>query len=424
MKLNLLNDARVRAAKPEVRLAKTSRGKEANLAGDEPRPRLTKLSDGGGLQLWITPEGAKYWRMAYRFGGKQKLLAFGPYPLVGLSEARASRDEAAKLLRRGIDPAQEKRTERAARAEREANTFAVIAAELLDRKRIEGRSPATLAKVEWLIGLARPTLGERPIAEITSAEALATLRQVDQRGRFVTANRLRGMLGEVFRLAVATGRAPGDPTVALRGALTTTPVKHQSAIIEPKAFGGLLRAIDGYRGAPETRLALMLLSLTFVRANELRGARWEEVDLEARIWTIPARRTKMRREHRVPLSDQAVAIVRELQTLARGPYLFAGGRTADRPISGNALIAALRRMDFGKDEMTAHGFRSSASSMLNELKLWHADAIERQLGHVEGNSIRRAYARSDFWEERVQMMQWWADRCDEMRANAGVARAA
>jgi integrase len=425
--LNMLNELQIRNAKPKVRLAKGSRGADIDLPDNKPAPRLTKLSDGGGLLLWIEPTGAKRWRMAYRFAGKQKSLAFGSYPATSLAEARAARDAARKLLAAGIDPSQHKRATRAAQAVAQASTFGIVGGELLDKKRREGKAAKTLKKLEWLLTDLAAPLAQRPVAEISAAEILTVLQAVESRGRHETARRLRSTIGEVFRRAASTGRAQGDPTTVLRGALTTPRVQHRPAIIEPKAFGELLRAIDGYQGAPETRLALQLLSLTFVRPGELRTAEWSEFDLDAEqpTWIIPAAKMKMRREHKVPLAPPAVVIIRELRTLSRGgKYVFPGGRTITRPMSENAMNAALRRMGYAKGEHTSHGFKASASSMLNESKLFHGDAIERALAHVEGNAVRKAYARADFWEERIQLMQWWADRCEEMRANAGVARAA
>jgi len=382
----------------------------------KPSARLVKLSDGGGLQLWIMPDGAKRWRLAYRFDGRQKLLATGVYPATGLREAREARDEAKRLLADGKDPSIAKRLAKAARVTASANTFDAIARELLGKKRREAKAEGTLRQLEWRLSLARPAIGARPISEITAQEILGVLRTVESRGRHETARRLRATIGEVFRYAVATGRAETDPTGALKGALTAPTVQHRAAIIEPKAFGGVLRAIETYQGAPETRAALELLALTFVRPGELRAAEWTEFDLDAAIWSIPPEKMKMKRPHRVPLAPQAVAILHELQTLTgQGKFLFPSVRSAARCMSENTINAALRRLGFGKDEMTGHGFRSAASSMLNESGLWNADAIERQLAHVDNDSVRRAYARADYWDERLRMMAWWADRCDELR---------
>lgn len=382
----------------------------------KPSTGIVKLSDGGGLQLWVSPDGSKRWRLAYRFNSVQKALALGVYPAVGLKEAREARDNAKRLLDDGQDPVVAKRLAKATKAAASANTFNAIASELLDKKRNEGKADRTLDKIEWLLNLARPTIGPRPIGELTAPEVLAVLRVVEARGRRETARRLRATIGQVFRYAVATGRAVADPTSALKGALAAPIVQNRAAIIDPKAFGGLLRAIAGYQGAPETRLALELLALTFVRPGELRAAEWAEFDLEAGVWAIPAEKMKMKRPHRVPLAPQAITILRELQELAgQGKFLFPSVRSVARCMSENTINAALRRLGFAKDEMTGHGFRSAASSILNESGKWNADAIERQLAHVDSDNVRRAYARADYWEERVRMMNWWADRCDEMR---------
>jgi integrase len=381
----------------------------------KPGARLVKLSDGGGLQLWIMPDGAKRWRLAYRFAGGQKTLAIGVYPATGLREARDAREEAKRLLAAGQDPSLAKRLAKAARATASANTFEAIARKLLGKKRREAKAEGTLRQLEWRLSLARPVIGARPIAAITAPEILGVLRSVESRGRHETARRLRATIGEVFRYAVATGRADTDPTGALKGALTAPIVQHRAAIIEPKAFGGVLRAIEIYEGAPETRAALELLALTFVRPGELRAAEWTEFDLDVAIWSIPPEKMKMKRPHRVPLAPQAVAILHELGSItSHGKYLFPSVRSPSRCMSENTVNAALRRLGFGKDEMTGHGFRSAASSMLNESGLWNADAIERQLAHVDNDSVRRAYARADFWDEGVRMMTWWADRCDEL----------
>lgn len=385
---------------------------------------LIKLSDGGGLQLWITADGAKRWRLAYRFDGKQKTLAIGVYKKKGgvsLSDAREVRDAARRLLAEGQDPSLAKKLAKVAKASASANSFDAIAAEVLRKKRREQKADQTLVKFEWFMALARPYIGARPIAEITTPEILAALRAVESRGKHETAKKLRGAIGQVFRFAIATGRAENDPTGALRGALTTPMVRHRAAIIDPQAFGGLLRAISGYDGAPETRAALELLALTFVRPGELRAAEWTEFDLEAGVWSIQPERMKMRKPHRVPLAPRAVAILRELHALTgRGKFVFPSVRSAARCMSENTVNGALRRLGFKQNEMTGHGFRSAASSMLNESGLWHADAIERQLAHVDADSVRKAYARADFWDERVRLMTWWADKCDEMRRGGEV----
>ena len=335
---------------------------------------------------------------------------------MGLREARASRDEHRKIIAAGQDPSVARKIAKAGEAAALANTFDALADELLAKKTREGKADRTRAKMDWLLGIARAELGSRPVAQITAAEVLRVLKQVEARGRLETAKRLRATIGQVFRYAVATGRADGDPTGALRGAVASPVVQHRAALIEPGAFGGLLRAIADYEGAPETKWAMLLLALTFARPGEIRAAEWREVDLDAAVWSLSAEKMKMRRPHRVPLCEPALALLRELKRLTgRGRYLFPSARSGERPMSENTINAALRRMGFEKHDMTAHGFRSAASSMLNESGLWHADAIERQLAHVDNDSVRRAYARADYWDERVRMMAWWADKCAEMR---------
>ena len=381
--------------------------------------KITKLSDGGGLQLWVTGDGAKRWRLAYRYAGGQKVLAIGVYPDVGLKEARTARQDAKRLLSEGIDPSSAKKQAKAAQASSAANTFEAIAAELVDKKRREGKAANTVGKSEWLLSLALPAIGTRPIKEIAAPDILAVLRKVESRGKLETAKRLRATICQVFRYAVATGRADADPTGALAGAIASPVVRHRPAIVGPKAYGALLRSIVSYEGSPETLAALELLALTFVRPGELRAAEWSEFDLDAALWSIPEEKMKMRRPHRVPLAPRAVAILLDLNTITgRGRFLFPSVRSATRCMSENTINAALRRLGFRQDEMTAHGFRSAASSILNESGLWNPDAIERQLAHVDNDGVRRAYARADFWDERVRMMNWWADKCEELRRGA------
>jgi integrase len=383
-----------------------------------PGAKIMKLSDGGGLQLWITPDGAKRWRIAYRFGGSQKTLAVGVYPDVGLRDARDAREDARKTLARGDDPLLVKRAAKAAKAKEGSNTFTAIAGELAEKKRREKKAAATMRKFDWFMTFAFPALGSRPIAEISAREVLAVLKEVEARGTHETARKLRTAIGDVFRFAIATARADNDPTIALRGALVTPTVTPRAAIIAPKAFGGLLRAMEDYEGTPETRAALELLALTFVRPGELRAAEWTEFDFDSAVWEIPGGRMKMRKPHRVPLAPRAVSLLKDLRKLTgQCKFLFPSVRSVARCMSENTLNAALRRMGFKNEDMTSHGFRASASSMLNESGIWNVDAIERQLAHVDGDSVRRAYARAEFWDERVKMMKWWAHRCDELRRN-------
>ncbi|WP_342358383.1 tyrosine-type recombinase/integrase [Terrarubrum flagellatum] len=396
---------------------------DVTIRGTKPETKVLKLSDGGGLQLWITPTGARTWRLAYRFGGRQKLMPVGAYPKVGLKEARKARDAAKALLEDGLDPAADRLAKKAAAALAERDTFGLIADELIARKKAEDRAAATVAKTEWLLSFALPTLRDRPIADIKAAEVLAVLRTVEARGRRESARRLRSVVGEVFRLAIATARAENDPTSALRGALLAPKTKHRAAIIEAAPLGGLLRAIDAFDGQPTTRAALQLMALLFPRPGELRLAEWPEFDLETAVWTIPGARTKMRRPHRVPLPPQAIVILKDLRKITgRGVagLVFPGVRTVRRPISENTLNGALRAMGFSQEAHSAHGFRSSFSTLANESGLWSRDAIERALAHVEENDVRRAYARGEHWEERVRMAAWWGEELNRLRRNGGM----
>ena len=378
--------------------------------------KTIKLSDGGGLQLWIEPTGGKLWRLAYRYEGKQKKLSLGAYPTVSLKDAREKRDQAKVLLASGNDPGQQRKIDRLVKANASALSFSAIAEELLTKKKREGKASATIGKREWLYSIANDDIGSRVISEISAAEVLAILKKIEAKGHFETAKRMRTAVGEVFRYAIATGRATNDPTGALRGAVIVQKVKHRSAIIEPKAFGALLRAIWEYEGQPETKAALQLIAYLHSRPGELRQAKWSEFDLEAAGWTIPAARMKMRREHKAPLSSQAIAILKALYDITgRAELVFPGLRTPKRPISENTLNAALRRMGFTQDEMTSHGFRASFSTLANESGKWSVDAIERQLAHQDQDPVRRAYARGAHWDERQRLSQWWADYCDELR---------
>lgn len=376
-----------------------------------------KRSDSGGLFMLVTKTGSKLWRYAYSFDAKQKLLAIGQYPLISLADARIKRDGAKKLLAEGIDPSVERKADRRQARMARSITFEAVAKELMDKFEAEGDAPATLKKKQWLLDFANKEFGKRPIAEIKAPEILDALRKIEKRGRHETATRMRSTVGAVFRFAIATGRAERDPTGDLRGALITPTVTHRATIVEPRAVGALLRAIDGFDGHAVTRYALRLAPLFFVRPGELRKAEWAEFNLENAEWRIPAAKMKMRRPHRVPLAHQALTILRELHGITGGSkYLFPSVRSWYRPISDNTLNAALRRLGYDKTELTVHGLRSTASVLLNESGKWHADAIERQLAHQEANEVRGAYTHAaEFWQERVRMMRWWADELDRLR---------
>lgn len=383
----------------------------------KPGPKVRKLSDMAGLQLWVMPNGSRLWRFAYRFSGKQKLLSIGRYPDVSLADARMARENAKALLAEGRDPSASKQLAKLINAAAKDN-FQAVAGEYVEKLEQEGRAASTIVKIKWLLSFAYPTLGAISVRSIRPIDVLAVLRQVEQRGRRETARRLRSTIGTVIRYAVATARAEIDPTLALQGALTAPIVKPRAALVQPAGVGALLRAIDGFDGQPTTQAALQLMAFLFPRPGELRAAEWQEFDLKAGVWAIPASRTKMRRPHKVPLSPQALAVMSALREITgAGKLLFPSVRTVLRPISENTMNAALRRLGYSKDEATSHGFRATASTLLNESGLWSADAIERQLGHIEGNDIRRAYARGEHWDERVNMMNWWGKYLDQLKTD-------
>jgi integrase len=302
------------------------------------------------------------------------------------------------------------------------NTFKVVATELMAKHEREGRAKRTLEKNRWLLEFAIAEIGDRPIAEINAPELLAVLRGIERRGRFETAKRLRSISGTVFRYAIATGRAERDPSADLRGALTVHQVNHRATIVEPKAIGALLRAIEEFEGQPTTRAALRLAPHVFVRPGELRHAEWSEFDLDGAVWSIPPTKMKMRRPHRVPPSRQSLAIIGEIKAITgNGRWLFPSVRTILRPISENTLNAALRRLGYGTEDMSSHGFRAMAATRLNETGRWNADAIERQIAHQEANAVRRTYTHSaEYWDERVAMMQAWSDYLEGLRVGGAV----
>ncbi|HUR40615.1 MAG TPA: tyrosine-type recombinase/integrase [Verrucomicrobiae bacterium] len=375
----------------------------------KPKAKLFRVADGSGLCIEVHPSGAKYWRYRYRFAGKAKMISLGPYPDVGLSEARDRREAAARQLRDGKDPSTEKQRENVERRHAHANTFRTVASEWLAKQK-DKLATATYDKATWLLeDFAYPWLGDRAIAEIDAPTVLATLRRVESRGKLETAHRLKQKISQVFRYAVATGRAKGDPVPALKGALETPKAKHHASIKKPDELGTLLRALQCYGGSFVTACALKLAPLVFVRPGELRHAEWTEIDLDAAEWRIPAAKMKMRSAHIVPLSAQAVSILRELQALTgRGKYVFPGVRTNKRPMSENTVNSALRGMGYASDQMTGHGFRSTASTMLHEMG-WDSAVIERQLAHAERNTVKAAYNHAEYLPERRKMMQAWSD---------------
>ncbi len=397
---------------------------DVQIRNAKPSPRPRKLFDGRGLYLLLTPTGGRWWRLKYRApDGREKLLSLGTYPEVGLREARDTRDEKRKLLRSGIDPTEQRKEAKAAAIvaeRREQDSFEAVAREWFEKFSATwapGHARTIIARLERDVF---PWMGGRPIGEITSMELLEVLRRVEARGALETAHRIKQVCGQAFKYAIATGRAPCDPSADLRGALPPVKEEHHAAVTKPTEVAALMRAIDGYQGTFVVRCALRLAPLVFVRPGELRKAEWSELDLDAALWRIPAERMKMRTEHLVPLSGQAVKILRELHPLTgAGRYVFPSARSAVRPMSENAVLAALRRLGYARDQMTGHGFRTMASTLLNE-QGWPADAIERQLAHAERDGVRDAYNRAEYLTERRKMMQGWADYLDRLTAGAKV----
>lgn len=369
-----------------------------------------KLSDGNGLSLLVMPSGSKLWRFRYHFHNVEKMLSLGSYPEVGLDEAREKRDDARKILRGGNDPAAQRQEEKVKTAT--AGLFADAAAEYLSKLEAESAAEATMEKNRWLLlDLASP-LGKRPLREITAAEILGVLKGIEKSGRRDTARRLRGVIGSVFRHAIANLKVENDPTFALRGSLLKPVVKHRPAITDEVQFGRLMASIEAYDGWPTLRAALQVLALTMTRPVELRLMKRNEIIWPKAVWRVPAERMKMRREFDVPLSKQALEALRGVWELSEGGELvFPSIRSKSKSLSENALNSALRRMGYTQDEMTAHGFRASASTILHERGFEHA-VIEVCLAHEEDDETSRAYNRAKYWPQRVALMQSWADLLD------------
>ena len=380
---------------------------------------MQKHSDGGGLFLYVTPEGKKSWRLAYRFLGKQKLLVIGPFPAISLKEARERREAAKKLLVDNIDPSAAKQEAKAVAAIAGKNSFAIIGREWVEK--YSGGWSATYKQhvTHRLEDMIFPAIGKKPIKSITAPELLAVLRKVEGRGAVTVAHLAMRECGRIFRYAIATGRAERDVAADLRGAIAPMPTtRHFASIIDPKALGRLLCAIDDCNGTYLMQCAMRLAPMLFVRANELAGAEWADFDLEAAEWRIPADKMKMRQMHIVPLPRQAVAILRELHAFSgQNRHVFPGRRNAERGMHSISFVYALRRMGYSKDEMTFHGFRSTASTLLHE-KGYNRDWIERQLAHAERNGVRASYNHAEYLPERRKMMQEWADMLDDLREKA------
>ncbi len=382
----------------------------------KPREKPYKLFDGGGLYIEIKPNGSKLWRLQYRYDGRQKLLSMGIYPAVTLKQARQRRNDAKKLLADGIDPSAARKAEKAGAK----NTFLAVAKEWYAKQEKTWRPSYRVKITRHIDKYLGPWLGNRPIADIEPPELLKTLRRIEARGHHETAHVAHQVAGRIFSYGIATGRCTRNPANDIRGALAPAKSGHFASIHDPARIGELLRAIDGYQGDFITGRALMLLPLVFVRPGELRHAVWQEFDLDEAMWRIPPERMKMARAHLVPLSRQAVEILRETYQLT-GPdgFMFPSVRSQARPLSENTLNAALRRLGYQKDQMTAHGFRSMASTRLHEMG-WSSQVIERQLAHVERNSVKAAYNHAEHLAERRRMMQAWADYLDGLKNGAEV----
>jgi len=389
--------------------------KDVEIRALKPSERVYKCTDSNGLYVEVHPNGSKLWRYKFSHLGKDKRIALGRYPDVGLAEARRKRDDARRKLQDGVDPVAERKHDKLVAVYKAANTFSDVAKEYIDKMVAEGRADTTTTKANWLLEQLAP-IAKNAVADLKPIEVLAALKRIEAHGKLETARRCRSFASRVFRYAVATGRAETDPTSVLRGALITPKTKHHSALLEPEAVGDMLRAIDAYVGHGVTRIALQMSPQVMARPGELRKAVWAEFDLENAVWRIPAERMKMRRPHAVPLSRQVLTLLRELLPLT-GPdgFVFPAHHTSRRPLSENTVNQAFRRMGYAAGEITAHGLRTTASTLLNESKKWSPDAIERSLAHADKDSIRGIYNRGQYWEERVAMHQWWSDYLDTLR---------
>jgi integrase len=385
----------------------------------KPGPKARKVSDGAGLFLLVNTDGSKWWRFKYRFEGREKMISVGVYPDTGLALARDKRDDARRLLAAGINPS----AHRAAQKTAVADSFEAVAREWYAKEApswVAAHGKRILTRLENDVF---PRMGTRPVSQVTAPEILAVVRRIVDRKAVETAHRALANIGQVMRFAVATGRAPSDPTTALRGALPSPNATHHAAITDPTALGALLRAIAGYQGSPVVRAALRLAPHVFVRPGELRHAEWAEIDFKAQngaLWTIPGAKMKGGADHCVPLSSQSVAILREIAPLTeRSRFVFPGARSYHKPLSENAVIAALRYLDYDKETVTGHGFRATARTLLDEALGHPPHLIEHQLAHSVRDPLGRAYNRTSHLPERRVMMQRWSDYLDGLRDNAG-----
>jgi integrase len=392
--------------------------KSLEIDNAKPREKPYQLVDGGGLSLLVKPTGKRLWRFRYHFRGKANMLSFGRYPDVSAASARTKRDQARKLLAEGKDPSQQRKADKIAAMTAANNTFAAIAREYIATLEERERAQRTVDKAKWLLlDLASP-LSQRPVSEITPAEILVILKRIEKLGQRETARRLRAILGRVFKLAVATLRAPSDPTYSLQGAIIPPVVTSHAAITDEREFGALMLTLDEYTGWPTLKSLIQFLALTMVRPGEARLMRRSEVIWPHAMWSIPAERMKMRLPHDVPLSRQALAVLRDIWPASEHHQLvFPSVRSPLKPLSDNAINSALRRMGYMHHEMTAHGFRSSASTILNGHRVANPEVIEVALAHKD-STIRGIYNRAHYWPERIKLLQDWADLIDQFKAGA------
>lgn len=386
----------------------------------KPKDKVYLIADGDGLSIEVAKSGSKLWRFRYRFNGKPRVLALGRYPEVTLADARDKRLEARRKVSAGIDPGTERKRAKQATQIGMANTFGKLAEEYIDRKLVnEERATSTIKKAKWFLVQLQP-IADMPVFEIKPPDVYAVLKRLEGAGKHETAKKCRSFASRVFRYGVATGRGELDPAEPLRGALVAPRVKHHAAVLDPVKVGELLRCIDAYEGAPVTRLALQVAPHVMTRPGELRAATWHEIDFDKKVWRIDASRMKARKSHAIPLSQQVLAYLRELKPFT-GPegYLFPAFHTSRKPMSENTMNTAFRRMGYTRDEVTSHGLRTTASTLLNESGLWQPDAIERALAHGDSDVIRGTYNRGAYWDERVKMMQWWSDHLDNLKKGVG-----
>lgn len=394
----------------------------AQLSALKPSARPYRKFDGRGLYIEVRPSGSKLWYFKYRFLNSEKRLALGAYPEVRLAEAREKCEEARRLIRAGEDPSHKRKMKKIQARLSADNSFNSVAEDFIAVRFVASeKAEATVDKARWFLSHLTQSIGGRPIDAIEPAEVLVALKKIERAGKHETAVRTRAFASRVFRHGVAMALCKHDPAALLGDALATPKVTHHAAVLEPCKLGEVLRTIDGYGGGAIVKIAVQLLPHVFLRPGELRFGRWAEVDWEEAVWRIPAERTKLRRPHTVPLSQQSLALIEQLREHSGWDnFMFPGERSHLKPICENAMNLAFRRMGLAKDVVTAHGFRATASTLLNESGKWHPDAIERALAHGHSNAVRGAYARGQHWEERVAMAQWYSDYLDELRYGADV----